>query len=80
MEQATAQFDSIGKMLNVSVDRNQSPIDIVPVITAFGEHLQNAEFRYSRRKGERGEGRGGETSLSASLEVLAFFVLSKMKF
>ncbi|PAV67310.1 hypothetical protein WR25_15192 isoform A [Diploscapter pachys] len=40
------KLDSIGKVLNVTnLGRNQSPIDIVPVITAFGEHLQNAEFR-----------------------------------
>ncbi|CAJ0574110.1 unnamed protein product, partial [Mesorhabditis spiculigera] len=40
------KLESIGKVLNVSsLGRNQSPIDIVPVITAFGEHLQNAEFR-----------------------------------
>ncbi|CAJ0943971.1 unnamed protein product, partial [Mesorhabditis belari] len=40
------KLDSIGKVLHVtSLGRNQSPIDIVPVITAFGENLQNAEFR-----------------------------------
>uniref|UniRef100_A0A1I7WTE9 Carbonic anhydrase n=1 Tax=Heterorhabditis bacteriophora TaxID=37862 RepID=A0A1I7WTE9_HETBA len=40
------KLDSIGKVLNVSsLGRSQSPIDIVPLITAFGEHLQNAEFR-----------------------------------
>ncbi|CAI5439121.1 unnamed protein product [Caenorhabditis angaria] len=39
------KLDSLGKVLNVpSLGRNQSPIDIVPVITAFGEHLQNAHF------------------------------------
>ncbi|EYC11205.1 hypothetical protein Y032_0051g2073 [Ancylostoma ceylanicum] len=40
------KLDSLGKVLHVSgLGRSQSPIDIVPVITAFGEHLQNAEFR-----------------------------------
>ncbi|KAK6727112.1 hypothetical protein RB195_005048 [Necator americanus] len=40
------KLDSLGKVLHVSgLGRYQSPIDIVPVITAFGEHLQNAEFR-----------------------------------
>uniref|UniRef100_A0A1I7TKB9 Carbonic anhydrase n=1 Tax=Caenorhabditis tropicalis TaxID=1561998 RepID=A0A1I7TKB9_9PELO len=39
------KLDSLGKVLNVpSLGRSQSPIDIVPVITAFGEHLQNAHF------------------------------------
>ncbi|CAJ0593487.1 unnamed protein product [Cylicocyclus nassatus] len=40
------KLDSLGKVLHVSsLGRSQSPIDIVPVITTFGEHLQNAEFR-----------------------------------
>ncbi|CAI4228224.1 unnamed protein product [Auanema sp. JU1783] len=40
------KLDSLGKVLSMpALGRNQSPIDIVPVITAFGEHLQNAEFR-----------------------------------
>ncbi|CAD6194757.1 unnamed protein product [Caenorhabditis auriculariae] len=39
------KLDSLGKVLNVpSLGRCQSPIDIVPVITSFGEHLQNAQF------------------------------------
>ncbi|VDL77064.1 unnamed protein product [Nippostrongylus brasiliensis] len=40
------KLDSLGKVLHVSaLGRCPSPIDIVPVITTFGEHLQNAEFR-----------------------------------
>ncbi|KJH42995.1 carbonate dehydratase, eukaryotic-type [Dictyocaulus viviparus] len=40
------KLDSLGKMLSVSgLGRYPSPIDIIPVITAFDEHLQNAEFR-----------------------------------
>lgn len=40
------KLDSLGKVLHVSsLGRYPSPIDIVPIITTFGEHLQNAEFR-----------------------------------
>lgn len=39
------QLDTLGKILQVNVDRKQSPIDILPPFTAFDPSLENATFR-----------------------------------
>jgi carbonic anhydrase len=43
----TQQLDSIGKILQVNVDRKQSPIDLLPSITAFDGTLENAVFKFN---------------------------------
>jgi len=40
------QLDSLGKILQVNVDRKQSPIDFLPSFTAFDPSLENATFRF----------------------------------
>uniref|UniRef100_A0A915B0I9 Carbonic anhydrase n=1 Tax=Parascaris univalens TaxID=6257 RepID=A0A915B0I9_PARUN len=37
-------LDTIGKMLQVAADRKQSPIDILPSVTAFDSSLEDATF------------------------------------
>jgi hypothetical protein len=39
------QLDTLGKILQVNVDRKQSPIDILPPFTAFDPALESATFR-----------------------------------
>uniref|UniRef100_A0A915PG06 Alpha-carbonic anhydrase domain-containing protein n=1 Tax=Setaria digitata TaxID=48799 RepID=A0A915PG06_9BILA len=45
LNRATAQLDNLGKILQVTGDRKQSPIDILPAITAFDSTLENSEIR-----------------------------------
>ncbi|MFH4982452.1 hypothetical protein AB6A40_009161 [Gnathostoma spinigerum] len=46
LNKATAQLDSLGKILQVSGDRKQSPIDIIPDITAYDPLFDEAEFSF----------------------------------
>ncbi|CAD5211651.1 unnamed protein product [Bursaphelenchus xylophilus] len=41
----TQQLDSLGKILQVNVNLKQSPIDLLPLYTAFDPALENATFR-----------------------------------
>ncbi|KAI6181386.1 Carbonic anhydrase 1 [Aphelenchoides besseyi] len=40
------QLGTLGKILQVNVDRKQSPIDLLPAFTAFDVSLENATFRF----------------------------------
>ncbi|KAI6239802.1 Carbonic anhydrase 1 [Aphelenchoides fujianensis] len=40
------QLGTLGKILQVNVDRKQSPIDLLPSFTAFDPALENATFRF----------------------------------
>ncbi|VDN03682.1 unnamed protein product [Thelazia callipaeda] len=44
---ATAQLDNLGRILQVTSDRKQSPIDILPIYTAFDSTLKNSEIKLS---------------------------------
>ncbi|KAH7727687.1 Eukaryotic-type carbonic anhydrase family protein [Aphelenchoides avenae] len=43
----TQQLDSLGKILQVNIDRKPSPIDILPSITAHDQSLEGAVFKYN---------------------------------
>ncbi|EFO23458.2 eukaryotic-type carbonic anhydrase [Loa loa] len=45
LNRATAQLDNLGKILQVTGDRKQSPIDILSTVTAFDSTLENSEIR-----------------------------------
>ncbi|VDK75157.1 unnamed protein product [Litomosoides sigmodontis] len=45
LNRATAQLDNLSKILQVTGDRKQSPIDILSTITAFDSALENSEIR-----------------------------------
>ncbi|VDO23827.1 unnamed protein product [Brugia timori] len=45
LNRATAQLDNLGKILQVTGDRKQSPIDILSTITTFDSTLENSEIR-----------------------------------
>ncbi|OZC12444.1 carbonate dehydratase, eukaryotic-type [Onchocerca flexuosa] len=44
LNRATAQLDNLGKMLQVTGDRKQSPIDILSTVTAFDSTLKDSEI------------------------------------
>jgi carbonic anhydrase len=47
LNKCTQQLDTLGKILQVNTNRLQSPIDILPSITAFDPALENATFNYN---------------------------------
>jgi len=44
LNKCTQQLDTLGKILQVNSSRQQSPIDLLPSITAFDPALENATF------------------------------------
>jgi hypothetical protein len=42
---ATQQLNNLGQILQVNVHQKQSPIDLLPIFTAFDPALENATFR-----------------------------------
>ncbi|VDK17332.1 unnamed protein product [Anisakis simplex] len=46
LSRASAQLDSIGKILQVTADRKQSPIDILASLTAFDASLEDTTFNF----------------------------------
>lgn len=46
LNKCTQQLDALGKVLQANVNPKQSPIDLIPAITAFDPALENAQFRF----------------------------------
>lgn len=46
LNKCSQQLDTLGKILQANVSPKQSPIDLVPAITAFDPTLENAVFKW----------------------------------
>uniref|UniRef100_A0A914Z999 Uncharacterized protein n=1 Tax=Panagrolaimus superbus TaxID=310955 RepID=A0A914Z999_9BILA len=46
LNKCSQQLDTLGKILQVNTSRLQSPIDILPSITAFDPSLENTVFKH----------------------------------
>lgn len=47
LNKCSQQLDTLGKILQANVSPKQSPIDLVPAITAFDPTLENAVFQWA---------------------------------
>lgn len=46
LNQCTQKLDTLGKILQVNVNPKQSPIDLLPIITAHDPALEGAQFKW----------------------------------